>query len=199
MLNHVEPTDLDEFDHDLTSWPGMICRGIIPKWPYDNSYLQVSELVYIIQPDRWNISAPRPKCLLVAWQTRVLGRFIATAARVSSGNLQQFLWAEVLFIPDLAWHEVCPFSSGWLICKSGDIWFSSERLLSQLKWCVSPQHSKSWSRSFLGHAGTHCHGRWFTGTWNPGTCWWIATATWRLPWSVWLTLDGYLVIVSLIP
>ena len=161
MLNHVEPTDLDEFDHNLTSWPGMmgIVRGIIPKWPYDNSYLQVSELVYIIQPDRWNISAPRPKCLLVAWQTRVLGRFIATAARVSSGNLQQFLWAEVLFIPDLAWHEVCPFSSGWLICKVG-IFDSEERLLSQLKWCVSKAFQKLelWFakvRSFLGHSGTH--------------------------------------------
>ena len=79
--------------------------------------------------------------LLVAWQTRVLGRFIAAAARVSSGNLQQFLWAEVLFIPDLAWHEVCPFSSGWLICKVG-IFDCEERLLSQLKWCVSKAFQK---------------------------------------------------------
>ena len=168
------------------------CIGMREGYRILLRFVQVSALVYIIiiiQPHRWNTSEPRPKCLLIG-KPLWLDRFVATVASVSSGNLQQLVWAEVLFISDPAWHEVCPFSSGWLLRAVIEL---TQTMCFQSIPKVGALVSV---RSFTGDPFPKpialrwippCRGRWFTGTWNPGTFWWIATATWRSSGS---TLDA---------
>ena len=148
-----------------------------------------------MQPDSWNISEPTLKMPVgsVGSETRVLGlsqqRLVRQVATCSSCCELRFFLYQILrgmkyvHSAQAGWFAKC-FQS---IPKVWKPWFPKARsCLKDLRTHFQKQSRSGVFRLPAHIPGSLCHGRWFTGTWNPGTCWWIATATWRLrvgkPW-----------------